>query len=112
MIDLRADIEFILRAHAFGKSHAMTKETLQSMLRDIGRTVSLRTLRREYAEIKNVGYVISGPRRGLFWISTPEEAREVEALRRGQGISCLVHAAETRGAQDKAEQGSLFEEAL
>ena len=105
---LEDDIRAFLREHARGRANARPRRDLRDYLRSVGRTVSDRALRRAYADIAEVGYAIDGERRGLFWITTKEEAKATEALRRSQGIACLEHAKESREAKDTGVQGELF----
>lgn len=80
---LIADLKSFMRGH-LGKEKAVPRRALLAHLHALGHTVTDRTLRRAYAEIPQIGYSVEGDRRGLFWITSRDEAHGVERCEKAE----------------------------
>jgi hypothetical protein len=104
---LHADIVSFMRSHQ-GRERAVPRAVLLAQLHRLGHTLTDRTLRRAYAAIPQIGYVVDGEKRGLFWITSREEAREVEGNQHAKAMSALVREKAIREKSLPAGQMELF----
>lgn len=85
---LHDDLVAFMRTHQ-GRQNAVPRSVLLAHLHGLGHTLNDRTLRRAYAEIPQIGYACDGEKRGLFWITSRDEARGVEAQQHSKSMSML-----------------------
>lgn len=105
---LHDDIVSFMLNHQ-GRECAVPRRVLMAHLHSLGHTLTDRTLRRAYAAIPQVGYVIDGEARGLFWITSRLEAREVEGNQHAKAMAALGREKEIREkAIPAGVQGELF----
>lgn len=110
---LRDDIISFMRRHQ-GRSQAVPRKRLVAYLRDQGHSLPQseegadRKVRRIYAEIPTIGYTCEGERKGLFWITSRDEARDVERCQHSKSMSLLHREKEIRDAHPDEAQGELF----
>jgi hypothetical protein len=106
-------IASFLQRHALGRERAIPRKAVLAYLWELGFRISDRTLRRAYAEMPLVGYVVDGPRggpdvhRGLFWIRTVREALDMEETRRRLGKANMRHAKQTAVAHANLNQREM-----
>lgn len=105
---LHNDIVAFMLDHQ-GRENAVPRRCLKAHLHSLGHTLTDRTLRRAYTKIPQMGYTIEGEKRGLFWITSRDEAREVEGNQHAKAMAALVREKEIREKAIPAPvQGELF----
>lgn len=104
---LHDDIVTFFRSRHQGRENAVPRATLLEHLHRLGHTLTDRTLRRAYAKIPQVGYSVDGEHRGLFWITSRDEARGVERCQHSKAMATLSREKEIRDAAPTG-QGELF----
>ena len=110
---LRDDIISFLRRHQ-GRSNAVPRKRLVAYLRDQGHSLPQseegadRKVRRIYSTIPTIGYTCEGEKRGLFWITSRAEARDVEAQQHSKAMATLHREKAIREANPGDAQMELF----
>src|SRR5574343_1502340 len=100
---LHDDIVFFMRQHQ-GRAHAVPRKKLVAYLRSQGHSLPQseegadRKVRRIYSQIPTIGYTCEGERKGLFWITSRDEARSVEAQQHSKSMAMLHREKEIREA--------------
>lgn len=108
--EMKNAIRMVLKVHALGRENAIPRREVLCYLRGMGFCLCDRTLRRTYADMPFVGYVVdgdcygSGKHRGLFWIRTAREAKDMEETRRRLGKANMRHAKATAVAHANLRQ--------
>ncbi len=103
---LLSDLKSFMLQHQ-GREHAIPRKVLLAHLHSLGHTVTDRTLRRAYAEIPSIGYSVEGEHRGLFWITSRDEAHGVERCQHSKAMASLAREKRIREAIPQG-QGELF----
>lgn len=94
---LLEDLKRIMLAHQ-GKSNAIPRSDLLRQLHYLGHSLTDRTMRRTYAEVPQIGYAVDGPKRGLFWITSRDEANGVERCQHSKAMATLAREKRIRDA--------------
>ena len=84
--------------HHQGKQNAIPRKVLLAHLHSLGHTVTDRTLRRAYSAIPSIGYSVEGEHRGLFWITSRDEAHGVERCQHSKAMATLAREKRIREA--------------
>jgi hypothetical protein len=108
---LHDDIVSFFRSGHQGRANAVPRKKLIAYLRGQGHSLPVseegadRKVRRIYAKIPTIGYTCEGEKRGLFWITSRDEARGVEAQQHSKSMSMLHREKEIREAAPTGQLG-------
>ncbi|MFA5377882.1 MAG: hypothetical protein WC455_19185 [Dehalococcoidia bacterium] len=112
-LTVQDSIAYFLQRHALGRERAVPRKAVLAYLWERGFRISDRTLRRTYADMPLIGFVVDGDckgerkHRGLFWIRTTREALDMEETRRRLGKANMRHAKQTAVAHANLNQREM-----